>query len=64
MLMVLVRRAGSVGAARVSEGLEASLDRSALSTVKEWLFAPAMRNGKTVEVVLEVEVRFQLPADP
>jgi TonB family protein len=64
VLMVLVRRDGSVGDASVSEGLEASLDRSALRTVKEWLFAPAMRNGKTVPVVLEVEVRFQLPADP
>ena len=64
VLMVLVRRDGSVGAATVSEGLEASLDRSALRTVKGWKFAPAMRNGKTVEVVLEVEVRFQPPAEP
>jgi len=64
VLMVLVRRDGSVGAASVSEGLEASLDRSALRTVKEWKFAPAMRNGKTVEVVLEVEVRFRPPVEP
>jgi TonB family protein len=64
VLMVLVRRDGSVGAARVSEGLEASLDRSAQRTVKEWKFAPAMRNGKTVEVVLEVQMKFQLTAEP
>jgi TonB family protein len=64
VLMVLVRRDGSVGAASVSKGLEASLDESALRTVREWKFAPAMRNGKTVEVVLEVEVRFQLPGKP
>lgn len=64
VLMVLVRRDGSVGAASVSEGLEASLDQSALRTIREWKFAPAMRNGKTVEVVLEVEVRFQPPAEP
>jgi len=62
VLMVLVRRDGSVGAASVSRGLEASLDESALRTVKEWKFAPAMRQGKTVEVVLEVEVRFRLPS--
>jgi TonB family protein len=61
VLMVLVRRDGSVGAASVSRGLEPSLDESALSTVREWKFAPAMRGGKTVEVVLEVEVRFRLP---
>jgi TonB family protein len=64
ILMVLVRRDGSVGAASVSRGLEASLDESALRTVSEWKLAPAMRNGKTVEVVLEVEVGFRLPAEP
>jgi TonB family protein len=60
-LMVLVRRDGSVGAASVSRGLEASLDESALRAVKEWKFAPALRDGRTVEVVLEVEVRFGPP---
>ena len=64
VLMVLVRRDGSVGAASVSRGLEASLDESALRTVKEWKFGPAIRQGKTVEVVLEVEVGFQLPPEP
>lgn len=64
VLMVLVRRDGSVGAVTVSEGLEASLDKSAVRTVKRWKFAPAMRNGRTVEVVLEVEVKFRLPAEP
>jgi protein TonB len=62
--MVLVRRDGSVGAASVSEGLESSLDRSALRTVRRWKFAPAMRGGRTVEVVLEVEVEFRLPDRP
>jgi TonB family protein len=64
VLMVLVRRDGSVGAASVSQGLEGSLDRSALRTVEGWKFAPAMRQGKTVEVVLEVEVEFRLPDRP
>lgn len=64
VLMVLVRRDGSVGDATVSEGLEASLDQIALRTVQEWKFAPAVRNGKTVEVVLEVEVEFRPPAGP
>jgi len=63
VLMVLVRRDGSVGAVSVSEGLEASLDRRALRTVKEWKFAPAMRNGRTVEIVMEVEMEFELPRE-
>lgn len=61
VLMVLVRRDGSVGAASVSRGLERSLDESALRTVRRWKFLPAIRNGKTVEVVLEVEVDFRIP---
>jgi len=32
--------------------------------VKEWKFVPALRNGKTVEVVLQVEVEFGRPAAP
>ena len=64
VLMVLVRRDGSVGAASVSEGLEESLDQSALRAVNEWKFAPALRNGRTVEVVLEVEVEFRAPVEP
>lgn len=63
VLMVLVRRDGSVGDASVSEGLDPSLDQSALRTVKEWMFVPALRNGKTVEVVLQVEVEFGPPAE-
>jgi len=64
VLMVLVRRDGSVGDASVSQGLDPSLDEIALHTVKEWKFVPALRNGKTVEVVLQVEVEFGRPAAP
>ncbi len=64
VLMVLVRRDGSVGDASVSEGLDPFLDQSALRTVETWKFVPALRNGKTVEVVLQVEVEFGPPAEP
>jgi TonB family protein len=64
VLMVLVRRDGSVGDASVSRGLDPSLDQSALRTVKEWKFVPALRNGKTVAVVLQVEVEFGPPGEP
>jgi TonB family protein len=63
VLMVLVRRDGSVGAASVSQGLTPALDASALRTVRKWKFVPAMRNGRTVEVILEVAVEFR-PPDP
>jgi TonB family protein len=63
VLMVLVRRDGSVGDASVSRGLAHALDESALRTVRDWKFVPAMRNGKAVEVVLEVEVEFRPPGE-
>lgn len=61
VLMVLVRRDGSVGAASVAKPLEDTLDASALRTVRRWKFAPAMRGGRSVEMVVEVEVTFELP---
>jgi protein TonB len=37
-----------------------SLDRSALSSVKQWIFEPAQRNGKTIASIVQVPVNFQL----
>lgn len=64
VLMVLVRRDGSVGASSVKEGLEDSLDASAQRALRDWKFAPAMRDGRSVEMLLEVEVEFELPDEP
>jgi TonB family protein len=64
VLMVLVRRDGSVGPVNVSESLEESLDRSAVGAVRKWRFDPATRGGKPVEVVVEVKVDFELPREP
>ena len=61
VLMVIVRRDGSVGAMSVSKSLEESLDRSALRAVKNWKFDPATRGGKPVAVVVEISVDFELP---
>jgi len=64
VLIILVRRDGSVGPANVSEGLEPSLDRSAQRAVRRWRFTPAERNGKPVEAVVEVRITFELPKNP
>lgn len=64
VLIVLVRTDGSVGPANVSVSLEPSLDRSALRTVRQWRFTPALRAGKVVDAVVEVKVPFQLPRKP
>lgn len=61
VLRILVRRDGSVGAVRVIEGLEESLDRRAERTIRRWRFEPALRRDRTVNVVIDVELDFELP---
>jgi TonB family protein len=63
VLMLLVRRDGSVGPVSVSKSLEESLDRSAVKAVKKWEFEPATRGGQPVEVVVEIKVDFKLPKE-
>ncbi len=38
----------------------ASLDQTAVDTVKQYKFKPAMKDGKPVAVYLNVEVDFQI----
>jgi TonB family protein len=61
VLMAIVRRDGSVGAVSVSKSLEESLDRSAMRAVRTWRFDPARRDGKPVDIVVAINVDFQLP---
>jgi TonB family protein len=64
VLIILMRRDGSIKAASVSKKIEASLDESTLRTVKKWKLAPAMRQKKTIKIVLKIEMTFKLPAEP
>lgn len=63
VLMILIRRDGSVGPVSVSEGLEDSLDESARRAVRKWRFEPATRAGSPVEVIMEVKIDFKLPTE-
>jgi len=60
VLEVVVRRDGSVGNARVLQGLGYGLDERAVSAVRQWRFAPAQRKGVPVDVLVEVAVEFTL----
>jgi TonB family protein len=40
--------------------LDAELDDSAMATVRTWRYEPALRDGKAVDVRIEVRVRFRL----
>lgn len=64
VLMILVRKDGSVGPVGVSEGIEDSLDEGARRAVRKWKFEPATRAGSPVEVLMEVRMDFKLPTEP
>jgi TonB family protein len=61
VLMVLVGRDGSLGGVSVSKGLEESLDKSAVDTVRRWKFEPATKGGIPVDALLEIDIDFELP---
>ena len=60
LLEVVVRRDGSVGDAHVLQTLGYGLEERAISAVRQWRFAPAIRKGVPVDVLVEVAVEFTL----
>jgi TonB family protein len=63
LLEIVVRFDGTVGDARVLQGLGYGLDQRAVDAVRQWRFAPAKRLGKPVDVMVEVAVEFRLRTD-
>ena len=57
---VVVQPDGTVGAARVTRSVDAGLDRQALIAANYWLFAPAMRDGRSVPCLATLILSFQL----
>jgi len=60
LLEVVVRSDGSVGTTRVLQGLGYGLEQRAIDAVRQWRFAPAMRKGAPVDVLVEIAVEFTL----
>jgi len=60
VLHVIVQADGSVSHMSITRSLGAGLDEEALKTVKSWRFKPATKDGKPVNVWVDVEVNFQL----
>ena len=42
----------------VVKSLDKDLDKSAIDAVKEWIFAPAQKDGKAVAVRVSVQIQF------
>ncbi len=65
-LQIVVLTNGRAGEIKVIKGLEGSLDKQAIKVVREkWTFKPATdRNGNPVDVVVPVDIAFQLYGPP
>jgi TonB family protein len=51
---------GKLSEITVERSLEPSLDRSAVDTLKTWLFKPALKDGVPVSVSVHIEINFRL----
>jgi TonB family protein len=62
LLSVVVRSDGAVGAVEVKESLDAvyGLDEQAVKAIKAWEFKPGTKDGKPVNVRVDVKMRFTL----
>jgi len=60
VLWMIVDTEGHPRNIRVVRGLGFGLDAKAIEAVKQWKFAPAMKDGKPVNVQISVEVGFRL----
>jgi TonB family protein len=59
-LTAVIRKDGTVGSVELSRGLDERLDRTAQQALSKWQFAPAMRNGESIDVEILVEIPFRL----
>ncbi len=60
LLSLVVTKKGKAHHVRVLEGLNHDLDRAARKTIETWKFEPPTRDGKAIEVPLNVKVTFNL----
>lgn len=60
VLSAIVRKDGSLEVLKVVRGLGLGLDENAIKALKKWRFRPGKRNGKPVDVALNIEVAFSL----
>lgn len=59
-ISTVVTRDGATTDSRVTRGLNAEEDRTAIEAVKQWKFQPGTKAGQPVKVRVNVEVTFHL----
>jgi TonB family protein len=59
-LMAVVLPDGTVGDVRLSKSLHHDLDRTAVAAARQWIFEPAMKDGKPVAVIVTITLWFRI----
>lgn len=59
-LSVEVDAKGHATAVTVLKGLDPALDKNGVEAVKQWQWAPTIKDGKAVPVTTDVEINFSL----
>ena len=56
----IVKSDGTVGDVTVTKSLDPELDEQAIIATKEWRFRPGTKDGKAVDVAVQIELTFTL----
>ena len=56
----VVKADGTVGDVTVTKSLDPELDEEAVKATKEWRFRPGTKDGKAVDVEVQIELTFAL----
>jgi len=59
-LEAVVMKDGTVGDVTVKKPLHPELDEAAVKAMKKWMFKPGTKDGKAVDVTVDVEMTFNL----
>ena len=64
ILYAVIHADGTVGEARVLQGLDDRLDANAVAAIQRWHFRPATKNGSPVDLEAVVQIPFQIKKSP
>jgi TonB family protein len=60
LLEAIIRKDGRIDTIRLLRSLGFGLDQNAIDALKQWRFRPGMKNGKPVDVTINIAVSFNL----
>ena len=62
-LEAVVKADGTVGDVSVTKALDPDLDDEAVKALRQWRFRPGTKDGKAVDVVIQIEMTFAVRAN-